>query len=274
MTRKLIVAALVGAALVLVLGGLGVARALSHRQVAAPRVAGDAAASGAALTAEQVYRRYGQGVVQVIAVRSAAAGAARAATAARAAGAVDNGSGPRGLGFAVSHTLILTSARLVDRNGSIAKTATVIFTPGAGRERRTVGTVVCVDAALDLAVIRVDATQAAGLVALPMGDSSGLRAGQRLTALGDPLAASPGPATLVVAASRRALRATSGVALQAIVLTGLPSASRSGAPLFDASGRVLAVVDRVGPTPGDPHSVATAVPVNDAARVIADALAD
>jgi S1-C subfamily serine protease len=264
-TRKLLVVALVGAALVLVLGGLGVARSVSHRPVATPRVSRSAVATGAVLTAEQVYQRYGQGVVQVIAVAPAATGATRA---------VDNGSGPRGLGFAVSGTLILTSARLVDRHGSIAKTATVIFKSGAGQEQRTVGTIVCVDAALDLAVIRVDAAQAAGLVVLPMGDSSALRAGQSLTALGDPLAASPTAAALVVTAPRRLLRATSGVALQAIVLSGPSLAGRSGAPLFDASGRVLAVVDSVGAPTGAPRSAGTAVPINDAAHVIADALAN
>jgi S1-C subfamily serine protease len=256
---------LVGAALVLVLGGLGVARSISHRHVAAPRASRSTAPTGAVLTVAQVYQRYGQGVVEVIAVTPAATGATRA---------VDNGAGPRGLGFAVSSTLILTSARLVDQNGSIAKTATVIAKTAGGQERRTVGAIVCVDAALDLAVIRVDAAQTGGLVAVPMGDSSGLRAGQSLTALSDPLAASPTPATLVVTAPRRLLRPTSGVALQAIVLSGPSLAGLSGAPLFDAAGRVLAVVDDTGASAGDPRSVATAVPINDAAHVIADALAD
>ncbi len=263
-TRNLRVVALVGAVLVLVLGGLGVARGISHRHVATPHATRSATA-GAVLTAEQVYRRFGQGVVQVIAVAPAATGATRA---------VDNGAGPRGLGFAVSSTLILTSARLVDQNGSIAKTATVIFKSGAGRERRTVGAIVCVDATLDLAVIRVDAAQTAGLAALPMGDSSGLRAGQSLTALGDPLAAAPAPAALVVTAPRRLLRATSGVALQAIVLSGPSLTGQSGAPLFDVSGRVLAVVDATRAPAGDPRGVGTAVPINDAAHVIADALAN
>lgn len=264
-TRKLLVIALVGAALVLVLGGLGVARSISHRHGAAhvPRSA-SAPVAGAVLTAEQVNQRYGQGVVQVIAVRPAAGGAH----------AVDNGAGPRGLGFAVSSTLILTSARLVDQNGNIAKTATVILRTAAGQERRTVGAIVCVDATLDLAVIRVDAAQTAGLVVLPMGDSSGLRAGQTLTALGDPLAASPTPATLVVTAPRRLVRATSGVGLQAIVLSGASLGRRSGAPLFGASGRVLAVVDGTGAPAGAPQGTGTAVPINDAAKVIADALAN
>jgi putative serine protease PepD len=263
-TRNLRVVALVGAALVLVLGGLGVARGISHRHVATPHATRSVTTAGAVLTAEQVSQRYGQGVVQVIAVTPATGGAH----------AVDNGAGPRGLGFAVSSTLILTSARLVDQNGNIAKTATVIFKSAAGRERRTIGAIVCVDAALDLAVIRVDAAQVPGLVILPMGDSSGLRAGQSLTALGDPLAASPAPATLVVTTPRRLVRATNGVGLQAIVLSGASLDRQSGAPLFDSSGRVLAVVDGTGAPAGDPRGVGTAVPINDAAHVIADALAN
>ena len=46
------------------------------------------------------------------------------------------------------------------------------------------------------------------------------------------------------------------------------------APLFDASGQVLAVVDVVGPVAGEPGSVGSAVPINDAAHVIADSLAN
>jgi putative serine protease PepD len=263
-TRKLVVPALGSAALlvavVCLMAACGTARQPDAQ--ASPRAA---ATAGATLTAEQVYQRYGQGVVQVIAASSAAAATTRT---------VDNGAGPRGLGFAVSHTLILTSARLVDHDGSIAKTATVIARTADGQERRTVGAIVCVDAALDLAVIRVDAAREPGLVALPMGDSTGLRAGQSLTALGDPLAASPTAATLVVTAPGRPLRATSGVTLQAIVLSGPSLAGQSGAPLFDASGRVLAVVDSIGAPAGEPRGVGTAVPINDAAHVIADALAD
>ncbi len=262
--RKLIVPAL-GSGVLLVAFACLMAACGSSPQPAAQAGARASSSPGAVLTAEQVSQRYGQGVVQVIAVAPAATGATRA---------VDNGAGPRGLGFAVSSTLILTSARLVDQNGSITKTATVIAKTAGGQERRTVGAIVCVDAALDLAVIRVDAAQTAGLVVLPMGDSSALRAGQSLTALGDPLAASPTPATLVVTAPRRLVRATSGVTLQAIVLSGPSLAGLSGAPLFDAAGRVLAVVDGAGAPAGDPRGAGTAVPINDAAHVIADALAD
>ena len=264
-TRKLIVPALVGAALLIALAGWAVARGVSgHRGT--PTASRVAAAPAALLTAEQVYQRYGQGVVEVIGASAAGAGGTRA---------IDNGNGARGLGFAVSRALILTSARLVDRHGSIDKTATVIFRAGGAQTRRVVGAIVCVDATLDLAVIRVDPARATGLVVLPMGDSSALRAGQSLTALGDPLAASPTLAGFTVSAPRRALRATSGATMQAVVLAGDPLAgSQSGAPLFDASGRVLAVVDVVGPAAGGPGSVGSAVPINDAAHVIADSLAN
>ena len=211
--RKLIVTAPAGAALLVALVCL-LAACGAAAQPAAQAGSRASSSPGAAPTVEQVYQRYGSGVVGVAAAPPASAGGARTAA---------DGAALHGVGFAWSRALILTSARLVDHNGSIAKTAIVTFRTDGGQTRRTVGAIVCVDAALDLAVIRIDPAQAGSLVALPMGDSSGLRAGQPLTLLGGTSAASSAP-VLTVTTPRRALRATSGVALQAAVLSGAPLA--------------------------------------------------
>ncbi|MGZ4199008.1 MAG: S1C family serine protease [Thermoleophilia bacterium] len=261
--RNLVV--LAGAALVVVVVVLAVAGAGSHRQ-GARGVSDNTQVSAGDLTAAQIYQRYERGVVEVVGASGPAHGSYRLVAGARRT---------QGLGFAVSGDgLILTSAQLVDHNGRIAKTVKVVFRAGATQTRRVVGTVVCVDAAHDLAVVRVDPAQVGALVPLPMGDSNGLRAGQTVIALGDPLAATPSLATTTVSATGREVRAASGAPLEAFVLSAVSLGSGdSGAPLIDLHGQVIAVVDQVGATAGGAGGAVSAVPIDVAARVIADALA-
>jgi S1-C subfamily serine protease len=260
--RNLVV--LVGAALGVAAVVLAVAGAASQRH-GTQAAARNAVAPGGALTARQIYQRYERGVVEIVGVAPSAQGSDRL---------VESGPRARGLGFAVSGDgLTLTSAQLVDHNGRIAKTVKVVFKVGATQTRQVVGAIVCVDAARDLAVVRVDPAQVGGLVALPMGDSNGLRAGEALVALGDPLASSPSFTTAIVSATRRQVRATSGVPLQAAVLTAVSlGGGDSGGPLIDRNGRVIAVIDRAGATAGGPNGPVPAVPINVAAHVISDAL--
>ncbi len=262
--RNFATLALVGAALAIVVVGFALAAAFSHRQ-GAPAASRSRAAPAAALTARQIYQRYERGVVEIIDVSPVGGGSARL---------VDSGPGARGLGFVVSGGgLILTSAQLVDHNGRIVKTVNVVFQVGATQTKRVVGAIVCVDAAHDLAVVRVDPAQVGGLVALPMGDSSALRPGQAVVALGDPLTSPWSFATATVSATRRDVVATSGASMEAAMLTDASLGSgESGGPLIDMSGRGVAVIDRVGATAGDPRSAGSAVPINLAAHVIADSL--
>jgi S1-C subfamily serine protease len=257
--KALVVAALVAALGLLAIAALALADRPTRHAASQTRVASDRS-----LTAQQIRQRYGRGVVEIVA-------------AARAGPDADGRGGrraqPRGLGFAISGDgLILTSAALVDHNGQIAKTVGVVLRTGDAQTRRMVGAIACVDPLTGLAVIRIDPGGLGGLESLPMGDSSGLRPGQTVVALGSPLA-SPSLAAGTVIATGRDVPTTHGVAVSGAMITDLAAGRRdSGAPLLDASGRVVGVLEQPGArTAGGAQGLWSAAPIDGAAHVISDA---
>jgi putative serine protease PepD len=260
-TRRGVVA-LAGAALVL--GVLAIVVLVSAGR-SAPRAARQArVASDQRLTAQEIGRRYRRAVVEIVA----------AVPGGLATGSRPDGSRvrSRGLGFAISGDgLILTSAALVDHNGHIAKTAEVTFRTAAGTTKRAVGAIACVDPVTGLAVIRVSRAAISGLEPLPMGDSSGLRAGEAVVALGVPPAA-PALAAGSVTATNLALPATYGVTVSgALFTTASVGRLGSGAPLLDMSGRVIAVMEQPNVQGSGSAALWSAAPINGAAHVISDA---
>ena len=257
-TRRGVVA-LAGAALVL--GVLAIVVLVSAGR-SAPRAARQArVASDQRLTAQEIGRRYRRAVVEIVAA---------------VPGGLATGSRPdggrvrsRGLGFAISGDgLILTSAALVDHNGHIAKTAEVTFRTAAGTTKRAVGAIACVDPVTGLAVIRVSRAAISGLEPLPMGDSSGLRAGEAVVALGVPPALAAGSVT----ATNLALPASYGVTVSgALFTTASVGRLGSGAPLLDMSGRVIAVMEQPNVQGSGSAALWSAAPINGAAHVISDA---
>jgi len=259
--RNLGLLAAAGAALLVTLVVLAAAGTFSASHATRAAAATDSSSTG--LSPGRLAARYAGGIVEVAAPGSVVPGTKGGAR--TAAG---------GLGFVVARSgLVLTSARFVDRNGVIAKTVPVVVRPGTSGATRLTGVIVCVDAAHDLAVVRIDPGRAGDLVALTMGDSNGLRTGGPVVALGRPSAAGPTPVTATISATARAARSLSGARLTVLTLAR-PSwvGAAVGAPVLDARGRVVGVLDRVAGSEGSGST--TAVPIDDSAKVIADALAD
>jgi serine protease Do len=259
--RNLGLLAVGGAALLVALGVLTAAGVFSAGST--PRAAAATDSSSTATSPRELAAHYANGVVEIAGPPLTAAG-----TNGGSAAAV------LGSGFVVSGSgLVLTSARFVDRHGVIAKTVTVVLRPGSAGAARLTGEIVCVDAGHDLAVVRIDPSRAAALVTLPMGDSNSLRSGEQLVALGRPTAAGPAPVAATVSATGRAVRGLGGTPLTVATLAPPSGVGiMAGAPLLDPQGRVVAVLDRVAGAGG--RGAATAVPIDDAAKVIADARAD
>ena len=184
-----------------------------------------------ALTAHMIYVRDAAGVVFV-----------------RASGARNRVSGS---GFlADGRGDILTSYGLL----AGASKATIEFADDITRS----ATVVAKDPDDDIAVLRVDRDGVPPVAPLALGESSNVRVGDPVLALGDPLGYNRTLTSGIVSALQQQIAAPSGFSVANVIQTDAPvSPGSAGGPLLDGDGRVIGITGFAG-------GISFAVPIDTA----------
>ena len=160
---------------------------------------------------------------------------------------------------------IVTNAHVLDG----AATAQVRLADGRSFDAERVGA----DPRHDLAVLRIRALGGAP-APLPLGESAGLRVGQRVLAIGNPFGLDFTLTTGVVSALDRELPGQ-GVLIRGLVQTDAAiNPGNSGGPLLDSAGRVIGVNTAIYSPSGASAGIGFAVPVDTVNRVVPQLIAE
>lgn len=219
------------------------------------------ASSGEGLSASQIYRRDGKGVVSVLAEGVQSDSSSQF-------GIPDSGSGGKssGTGFAIDRDgTILTNAHVVD--GAKKVTVGVGLEPGSAKtvEAKVLG----VDRSSDLAVLKIDPS-GLDIRPLSLGSSRDVVVGDPVVAIGNPFGQVGTLTTGVVSAKGRQIDGLNGFAIDNVIQTDAAiNPGNSGGPLIDAAGDVIGINSQIQ-TGGSNGSVGIgfAIPIDTARKLL------
>src|ERR687892_1906014 len=138
-----------------------------------------------------------------------------------------------------------------------------VLSDGTGIEARIVGE----DPDTDLALLRL---AHGGLPAATLGDSQGLRVGQLVVAIGNPLGLQATVTAGVISALHRTLRGVSGRLIEDVVQTDAAlNPGNSGGALVDSAGRLIGITTAII---GGAQGICFAVPIDTAKWVVPELL--
>ncbi len=154
---------------------------------------------------------------------------------------------------------ILTNYHVVEE----AREIQVTLFNGQTFEGRMIGQ----DPINDVAVLKIDAPQEM-LYPVTLGDSSRLRVGQNVYAIGNPFGLERTLTTGVVSSLNRSLPGRRNRMLKSIIqIDAAINPGNSGGPLLDSRGRLIGMNTAIASRTGQSSDVGFAIPVNSIARV-------
>jgi S1-C subfamily serine protease len=132
------------------------------------------------------------------------------------------------------------------------------------------GDVVGTDGENDLAVIRFN-PEGHELKTIPFGESSDLRVGQKVLAIGNPFALDRTLTTGVISGLGRSLRNDNNLVMQGMIQTDASiNPGNSGGPLLDSRGNMIGINTMIYSQSGGSIGIGFAVPIATARRVVPD----
>ncbi|MDR1239471.1 MAG: trypsin-like peptidase domain-containing protein [Treponema sp.] len=133
------------------------------------------------------------------------------------------------------------------------------------------GSVVGTDPENDIAVLKFEPPGDMDLRTIPLGDSGGLKVGQKVLAIGNPFALERTLTVGIVSGLGRPIQTSRNNIIRDMIQTDASiNPGNSGGPLLDAQGRMIGVNTMIYSPSGGSVGIGFAVPVNTAKRVVAE----
>jgi S1-C subfamily serine protease len=167
------------------------------------------------------------------------------------------------------------SGAVLDRDGNIVTNYHVI---ASARELEVAlpdqtkyrAAVVGADPPNDIAVIKINA-KPERLNPVPLGESAGLKVGQKVLAIGNPFRLQNTLTTGIISSLGRTIQTDSGDRIENIIQTDAAiNPGNSGGPLLNTAGEMIGINTRIYSTSGGSLGIGFAVPVNTVRRVADD----
>ena len=132
------------------------------------------------------------------------------------------------------------------------------------------GTLVGEDSQTDLAVIKFTPPENMELTTIGFSDSSKLRVGQKVIAIGNPFGFDRTMTTGIISSLGRPIQSNNTIFRDMIQTDTAINPGNSGGPLFDTQGRMIGINTMIYSTSGSSAGVGFAIPVNTAKRIVSD----
>jgi S1-C subfamily serine protease len=124
----------------------------------------------------------------------------------------------------------------------------------------------------DVAVIQVSAPETS-LFPIPMGDSSNLKVGQHIVAIGNPFGLERTMTTGIISSLNRQITSKTGRKIHSIVqIDAALNQGNSGGPLLNSRGELIGMNTAIATRSGDNAGIGFAIPINTIKRVVTQLL--
>jgi len=208
-------------------------------------------------SAQRIFRRDGPGVVTIISVFPDGEAQER-----------DGGASGLGSGFVLNEQgEIATNAHVVTQGeGAAIRRAREVFVRFAD-DNQVPARIIGVDPNADVALLRLESTAGLTLRPIGLGQSSDVRVGASVAAIGSPFGEEQSLSVGVVSATDRAIRSLTGFqTLGAVQTDAAINQGNSGGPLIDADGEVIGINAQIRTNSGGGEGVGYAIPVDQVRR--------
>src|ERR687888_2217904 len=179
--------------------------------------------------------------------------------------------------FGAQEARLLGSGFVIDKAGHVVTNYHVV--EGASKVEVSFSgndempaTVVGRDPSTDIAVLRIKRAQSRALTPLPLGNSSQVRVGDAVVAIGNPFGLERTVTAGIVSALQREITAPNGFAIDEVIQTDAAiNHGNSGGPLLNADGKVIGVNSQIesDSAGGGNVGIGFAIPINTVKDVVA-----